>query len=163
MIINEYQNRTQLYSQLSQKQGELDTQVNKNIKNAFLKEDVVAISGEEKYDKNDYQRVLEKFKNSDSNIRTHEQAHAANGATTTPISYKYQMGPDGKMYAIGGEVRLDTSIPKDPKEASFKLSQIQRASNAPSDMSGADAHISIQANLNKMLLQLQGDKNASQQ
>jgi hypothetical protein len=41
--------------------------------------------------------------------------------------------------------------------------QIQRASSAPSDMSGADAQISIQANLNKMLLQSQGENDANKQ
>ncbi len=161
MVINEFQNSTQLHSKLTQKLGELDNHTKKEIQSNFYKEDIVDISNE-KYDENDYQRVLEKFKNSDSRVRTHEQAHAASGATTSPINYKYQVGPDGKMYAVGGEVRLDTSIPKDPKEASFKLSQIQRASSAPSDMSGADAQISIQANLNKLLLQSQGENNANQ-
>ena len=165
MLINEYQNRSQIFSKLNQKLGELDNVNQKdtrnNIQNRLLKEDIVDISTDSKYDENDYKRVLEKFKNSDSRIRTHEQAHAASGITTTPISYKYQTGPDGKAYAVGGEVRLDTSIPNDPKEASFKLSQIQRAASAPSDISGADAQITIQANLNKLLLQSQGEENAN--
>lgn len=162
MTVNENQNVNQLYMQLAQKLGEKDSENKKEIQNLFSKEDIVDISGENRYDENDYQRVLEKFKNSDSQIRTHEQAHAANGNTTTPISYKYQVGPDGKLYAVGGEVHLDTSLPKDPKAAAFKLTQIQKASSAPSQMSGADSHIAIQANLNKMLLQSQGDKNANQ-
>ena len=162
MVVNEHQNVNQLYMQLAQKLGEKDSVNKKEIQSSFFKEDIVDISNESKYDENDYKRVLEKFKNSDSQIRTHEQSHAANGNTTTPISYKYQTGPDGKMYAVGGEVHLDTSLPSDPKAAAFKLSQIQRASSAPSDMSGADSHIAIQANLNKMLLQSQGDKNANQ-
>mgnify|MGYP000049342510 CR=1 FL=1 len=162
MVVNEYSNESQLYLQLAQKLGEKDSVNKKDIQSSFLKVDIVDITGENKYDKNDYQRVLEKFKNSDSSIRTHEQAHAANGNTTTPIAYKYQVGPDGKMYAVGGEVRLDTSLPDDPKAAAFKLGHIQRASSAPSDMSGADANIAIQANLNKMLLQLQGDEYANQ-
>ena len=163
MLINEYQNRGQILSKLNQKLGELNNIDQKDIQSRFLKVDVVDISNDSKYDENDYQRVLEKFKNSDSRVRAHEQAHAANGITTTPISYKYQTGPDGKAYAVGGEVRLDTSIPTDPKEASFKLSQIQRASSAPGDTSGADAQITIQANLNKLLLQSQGDENANKQ
>jgi len=162
MIINETQNRSILYSKLTQKLGELDSVDKKEAISRFNKEDIVDISNEGKFDKNDYQRVLEKFKSSDSRVRTHEQAHASSGVTTAPISYKYQIGPDGKAYATGGEVRLDTSIPNDPKEASFKLSQIQRASNAPSDISGADAQIAIQANLNKLLLQSQGDNYANQ-
>jgi len=161
MEINSYQSSNILYAQLTQKLGELDNANKKEAQSNFFKEDIVDISNKDKYDSNDYQRVLEKFKSSDSDVRAHEQAHAASGATTTPISYKYQVGPDGKMYAVGGEVRLDTSIPKDPEAAAFKLSQIQKASSAPNDMSGADAHIAIQANLNKLLLQSQGENNAS--
>ena len=161
MEINSYQSSSILYAQLTQKLGELDNVDKKETQVNFFEEDIIDISNEDKYDKNDYQRVLEKFKSSDSKIRAHEQAHAASGPTTTPISYKYQAGPDGKMYAVGGEVRLDTSIPQDPKAAAFKLSQIQKASSAPAEMSGADAHIAIQANLNKLLLQSQGESNAS--
>ncbi len=161
MLVNEYQSKSQIYTQLAKKIGELNAIDKKDIQSKFDKKDIVDISNSKNYDKNDYLRVLEKFKNSDSRIRNHEQAHVASGTATTPISYKYQMGPDGKMYAVGGEVRLDTSIPDDPKAAAFKLKQIQEASNAPSDMSGADAQISIQANLNKMLLLSQGKNNAN--
>jgi len=161
MTINGLQSTAQLQIQLTQKLGELDSVDKEEIQSKFQKNDYVDISNEGKYDKNDYQRVLDKFKSSDSRVRTHEQAHAANGATTSPISYKYQAGPDGKLYAVGGEVRLDTSLPSDPKEAAFKLSQIQKSASAPSGLSGADAQISIQANLNKMLLLSKGEDNAS--
>ncbi len=161
MTISDSLSTTQLQFKLTQKLGELDSVEKKEIQSNFVKNDFVDISNESKYDKNDYQRVLDKFKNSDSRIRTHEQAHAASGHTTTPISYKYQTGPDGNLYAVGGEVRLDTSIPSDPKAAAFKLSQIQKSASAPSGLSSADAQISIQANLNKMLLLSKGEENAS--
>jgi len=161
MTINGLQSTAQLQIQLTQKLGELDSVDKEEIQSKFQKNDYVDLSNEGKYDKNDYQRVLDKFKSSDSRVRTHEQAHTANGQTTTPISYKYQAGPDGKIYAVGGEVRLDTSLPSDPKAAAFKLSQIQKSASAPSGLSGADAQISIQANLNKMLLLSKGEDNAS--
>ncbi len=168
MTISDSQSTTQLKFKLTQKLGELDSVTKKEIQSNFVKNDFIDISNESKYDKNDYQRVLEKFKSSDSEIRTHEQAHAASGHTTTPISYKYQTGPDGNLYApdgnlyaVGGEVRLDTSIPSDPQAAAFKLSQIQKSATAPSGLSSADAQISIQANLNKMLLLSKGEENAS--
>ena len=107
-------------------------------------------------DENDFQRVLNKFKHSDANIQSHEQTHASIGRTTAPISYTYQEGPDGKMYAIGGHVKLDTSIPDDPKAALFKLDQIKRASLGPSDVSGADIGIASQVNLNKMIINQKG-------
>lgn len=161
MQINEYASKNQIYLELAKKIGELNSIDNKEAQKSFHREDFFELSGENKYDEYDYKRVLEKFKNTDSNIRAHEQSHAASGNTTSPISYRYQTGPDGKLYAVGGEVRLDTSLPRDPEAARFKLSQIQNAASSPSHMSGADAQISIQANLNKMLLQLQGDENAS--
>ena len=107
-------------------------------------------------DKNDYERVLDKFRNMDAKVRMHEQTHASLTNTTTPIQYNYQMGPDGKMYATGGSVRLDTSIPNDPKAAISKLdSLINSSTSSSSDMSSADSSIAISANLMKMKLQMQ--------
>ena len=109
-----------------------------------------------KYDKNDYERVLSKFKSIDANTRIHEQTHAILANTTTPIQYNYQMGPDGKMYAVGGNVRLDTSIPNNPKAAEQKLNELKKSATSPGgDMSLADSTIAISANLMKMKLQLQ--------
>lgn len=62
------------------------------------------------------------------------------------------MGPDGKLYATGGNVRLDTSLPKDEGAALAKLNELQKASSSPSGLSGADAQIARTANLNKMLI-----------
>ena len=106
-----------------------------------------------KYDEKDYERVLNRFKSSDMETRNHEQLHASLGTTTTPIRYDYQMGPDGKLYAIGGNVRFDTSIPKDKDEAIQKLDELQKASSSPEGLSRADSSIAQAANLNKMLIQ----------
>ena len=146
--------KSSILVKLDQKYAQLNAIDQKEIKNNFLsKADYIEVSGNN-YDKNDYERVLEKFKNIDSNIKSHEQSHASSIGTTTPISYNYQMGPDGKMYATGGHVRLDTSIPNDPKAAMAKLDKIQHASNGV-DMSGADSSIARQANLMKMKLQIE--------
>ena len=147
-----------IYVKLSQKYAQLANE-DKKIEKENLekqKQDYIEV-GTNNYDKNDYEKILDKLKSADSNIRSHEQAHAAAGTTTSPIQYNYQQGPDGKMYAVGGHVRLDTSIPDDPKAASAKLDEIKRSATASSDMSGADANISIQANLMKMKLQLQSE------
>lgn len=111
-----------------------------------------------KYDRNDYERVLDKFRNMDSKIRMHEQTHASLSNTTAPIQYNYQMGPDGKMYAVGGSVRLDTSMPTDSKAALNKLDSIINSSTSSgSNMSSADSNITISANLMKMKLQMLND------
>lgn len=152
----------QLYTKLSTKHAEIEKLEEKDKIESVGKKDYIEASTN-KYDDDDFARVLEKFKNKDAEIRTHEQVHASIGHTTAPISYSYQQGPDGKMYAVGGSVRLETSIPDDPKAAAFKLDMLQKAASAPSHTSGADNTIASQSNLNKILLQLQGEENANKQ
>jgi len=152
----------QLYTKLSTKHAEIEKLEEKDKIESIKKQDYIEASIN-KYDDDDFARVLEKFKNKDAEIRTHEQVHASIGHTTAPISYSYQQGPDGKMYAVGGSVRLETSMPDDPKAAAFKLDMLQKAASAPSNTSGADNAIASQSNLNKILLQLQGEENANKQ
>ncbi|MEA2017581.1 MAG: putative metalloprotease CJM1_0395 family protein [Campylobacterota bacterium] len=152
----------QIYSQLSSKYDKLAKIEEKEQVEATQKKDYIEQgSPTEKYDDKSFARVLEKFKQADANIRSHEQIHASIGHTTAPIAYTYQEGPDGKMYAVGGHVKLDTSIPDDPKAAAFKLDMLQKAASGPIDSSAADNTIASQSNLNKILLQLKGEENAS--
>lgn len=153
----------QLYSKLSSKYAQLAKAEQEKAIDSVSKKDYIEQSSQAtNYDEKDFARVLAKFKQSDAQVRTHEQIHASIGHTTTPISYTYQQGPDGKMYAVGGSVRFDTSIPTDPKAAAFKLDQIQKAASGVADASGADNTIATQTNLNKILLQLKGEENANQ-
>lgn len=152
-IYDSYQNASSIYQQLALKKSELATLDKKEIeKSTFEKNDTVQL-GQKNYDENDYLRVLNKFKNKDSEVKTHEQTHASLGTTTAPISYNYQTGPDGKLYAMGGSVRFDTSIPNNPESAKAKLEELKDASSSVSSLSGADASIAQTANLNKMLLE----------
>ena len=141
---------------LFKKYAELNSVDAKEQQKEFIqgKQDYFEVSSG-KYDKNDYERVLEKFKSGDANIKAHEQSHASQVGTTAPIQYNYQMGPDGKMYAVGGSVRLDTSMPQDPKQAQLKLDQLKKSASSSSDMSSADSSIAISANLMKMKLNIQ--------
>jgi hypothetical protein len=153
------QSETQIRVKLYEKYAQLNEIDNKELKKAQesnqVKDYIETSTLDGKYDKNDYERVLDKFKSMDSQVKAHEQLHASLANTTTPIQYNYQMGPDGKMYATGGSVRLDTSMPNDPEAAANKLDQIKKsASSAGSDMSSADATIAIQANLMKARLEL---------
>jgi hypothetical protein len=167
VITDSYDNISmgQLFNKLSQKFAQLDKlEAKEQLEKAANGKDYFENgSVPSNLDEKDFQRVLQKFKNADAKIRSHEQIHASIGHTTTPISYTYSQGPDGKMYAVGGHVRLDTSIPDDPKAAQFKLDQIQKSASAPSDPSGADMMISSQANLNKLLVQIKGDEDAHKQ
>lgn len=170
IITDNFNNITisQLTMELSKKNAQLEqleqeSQLN-ITKTKALNSDYIetsTISGTN-YDKSDFERVLDRFKDMDQNVRSHEQIHATIGATTSPISYNYQQGPDGKMYAVGGHVRLDTSMPSDPKAAMAKLDQIARAASGPSDLSSADMAITTAANINKIILQQRENENANQ-
>lgn len=157
---NDYLSASTIYSQIALKKSEISNIDKKDIqKSTFEKNDEV-ILGQKNYDEADYSRVIAKFKSKDNEIRTHEQTHASLGTTTSGIKYNYQTGPDGKLYATGGYVTLNVSIPKDESAAIAKLNEIQKASSSPIGLSGADASISQAANLNKMLILSQkGDEN----
>ena len=156
MEINAYaQSRSSLHLQLAQKRSELNNIDKKDIEKSTSDDYDKTNSSNEKFDEQDYNRVLNRYKNLDTQVKTHEQAHASNGTTTAPIQYNYHVGPDGKLYASGGSVRFDTSIPEDEGSANVKLEELKNASSAPSELSSADAQIARTANLNKMLLQAQ--------
>jgi len=77
----------------------------------------------------------------DRHVRAHEQAHlsAAGPFATSGASYSVITGPDGKQYAVSGEVSLDTSpVLGDPAATIQKARVIEAAANAPADPSSQD-------------------------
>ncbi len=158
MEINNFsQSASLIYQQIAQKRAELSNidkkDLEKSTQESYDKVDISDNKYANKYDEKDYERVLNKFKTLDAQTKTHEQSHASGAPTTAPIQYNYQVGPDGKLYASGGSVRFDTSIPKNEASANVKLEQLKDAASAANELSGADASIARTANLNKMLLQ----------
>lgn len=83
----------------------------------------------------------------DREVRAHEQAHAAvAGQYGSSPTYSFVRGPDGVSYAVGGEVKIDTSpIPGDPEATLRKAQQLRRAANAPADPSSQDSSVAAQA------------------
>ncbi len=152
-INNNFNTISSLNQQIALKKAELSNIDKKeDEKSLFEKNDSVNIVGKN-YDEEDYKRVLDKYKELDAQVRTHEQTHAVGAVTTAPINYSYQVGPDGNVYASGGSVRFDTSIPKDEAAANVKLDKLADAASGPAELSAADSAISRTANLNKLLLQ----------
>lgn len=90
---------------------------------------------------------LAKLKERDQEVRTHEQAHkAAGGQYAGSASYTYQTGPDGRQYAVGGEVSIDLSpVPNEPQATIAKMQQIRRAALAPAQPSSQDQQVAAQA------------------
>jgi hypothetical protein len=83
---------------------------------------------------------LEKLRARDQEVRAHEAAHqAAAGGLAGAASFQYERGPDGKPYAVGGEVSIQaSSVPNDPRATLAKAQRIQRAALAPADPSSQD-------------------------
>ena len=79
-------------------------------------------------------RVAE-LKATDAKVRAHEMAHmaAGQGVVTSGPSYTYAYGPDGRAYAVGGEVGVDTSPESNPQANIDKGRRIQAAALAAGD------------------------------
>ncbi|MBP8184743.1 MAG: hypothetical protein KAX95_02590 [Pseudomonas sp.] len=83
----------------------------------------------------------------DREVRAHEQAHSAVGGSYAGApSYTFKRGPDGRSYAVGGEVSIDVgAIANDPAATLRKMEQVQRAALAPAEPSSQDRSIAARA------------------
>ncbi|PSJ43756.1 hypothetical protein C7H85_16055 [Zobellella endophytica] len=83
---------------------------------------------------------LQELQQRDREVRIHEQLHASVGGQYAGApSYEFETGPDGKQYAVGGEVQIDISpVPGDPRATIDKMQQVRAAALAPAEPSGAD-------------------------
>lgn len=88
-------------------------------------------------------REVEQLKRIDAEVRAHEQAHinAGRGVVTSGPVYTYTSGPDGRQYAIAGEVGIDTAPEKKPEANIDKGQRIQEAALAPSQPSPQDYQV----------------------
>jgi len=95
------------------------------------------------------ERQIRVLQQQDAAIRRHEQAHAAaGGAYAGAPQYQYTTGPDGRRYAIGGEVSIDAGAVRGNPEASIaKLQAVKRAALAPTEPSPQDRRVAAQADL----------------
>lgn len=104
------------------------------------------------------EQVVMQLKMRDQEVRAHEQAHlaAAGAYARGGISYDYQTGPDGRKYAVGGSVGIDTSPVKgDPQATMQKAMIVQRAALAPAQPSPQDMRVAAQAA--QMMMQAQSE------
>ncbi len=92
-------------------------------------------------------REVTKLKERDRTVREHERAHASTGGSITgSASFKFTQGPDGKRYAVSGEVSVDTSpVSGNPEATIRKMELVARAALAPSDPSGQDRRVAASA------------------
>lgn len=91
---------------------------------------------------------LRELRQRDREVRAHEQAHAAVAGSLAKggPSFSYERGPDGQLYAVGGEVQIDTStVAGDPKATAEKARQVRRAALAPAQPSQQDRAVAAAA------------------
>jgi len=93
------------------------------------------------------QQQIQELASRDREVKTHEQAHAAvGGQYAGSPSYEYQQGPDGRRYAVGGEVPIDVSkVAGDPQATLDKMNQVRAAALAPAEPSSQDRRVAAQA------------------
>jgi hypothetical protein len=101
------------------------------------------------------QRIINELQLRDQEVRAHELAHASvGGASTGSPLYTFEMGPDGKKYAVGGEVSVDLStVNGDPRATITKMQKVYAAALAPADPSIQDTRVAASAS--RAILQAQ--------
>ena len=92
--------------------------------------------------------LLSELKKADTQVRQHEMAHvtAGSGVVTSGASFTYEQGPDGRNYAVAGEVSIDTApVPGDPQATIRKMQQVKTAALAPASPSSQDLKVASRA------------------
>ena len=92
-------------------------------------------------------KVINQLSKRDREVRSHELAHATvGGSTTGSPSYSFEVGPNGKKYAVDGEVKVDLSIVAgDPKATILKMQKVYDAALAPINPSPQDIRVAASA------------------
>lgn len=106
-----------------------------------------AESAEQRQFEADLQQI-QKLAERDRAVRAHEQSHqSVGGEFAGAMSLTTERGPDGKQYAVAGEVSIDASkVANDPRATQDKAETIRRAALAPADPSSQDRRVAALAN-----------------
>lgn len=90
---------------------------------------------------------LQRLRVRDRAVRAHELAHSTvGGKYAGAASLTYERGPDGVLYATGGEVPIDVSaVPGDPQATIEKMRVVRNAALAPLNPSAVDRVVAAQA------------------
>lgn len=95
----------------------------------------------------EHQQEIRQLQNRDKEVRSHERAHdTAGGAYTGSPSYTFDIGPDGKKYAVAGSVSVDLSpIEGNPTATIAKMQKVRAAALAPANPSIQDTKVAASA------------------
>lgn len=101
-------------------------------------------------------QLIEQLKLRDAEVRAHEAAHqAAGGATVGAASFTYQIGPDHRAYAVGGEVPVSLHTGGSPEETIANARRVRAAALAPAEPSSQDFAVAAAASSLESSAQLQ--------
>ncbi len=94
-------------------------------------------------------REIARLSARDREVKAHEAAHAAvGGRYAGPPTMTYKKGPDGRSYAIAGEVSISlTAVSGDPQATLQKAEIIRAAALAPAQPSTQDLQIAARATM----------------
>ncbi len=101
----------------------------------------------------DEKAQLSELKAADSQVKAHEAAHQSGPAASGGASYTYKKGPDGVMYAVGGEVPVRISTGSTPQESIMNLQGVIATALAPAGPSPQDISIASKARVMMMKAQ----------
>lgn len=85
----------------------------------------------------------------DTEVKAHEMAHvaAAGSYARSGANFQYATGPDGRQYAVAGEVGIDTSEERTPQATISKMQTVRAAALAPADPSPQDRNVAAKASM----------------
>ena len=102
---------------------------------------------------NEEKAQLAELKAADSRVKAHEAAHQSGPAASGGASFTYKKGPDGVMYAVGGEVPVRIETGSTPQESIMNLQGVIATALAPADPSPQDVSIASKARVMMMKAQ----------
>ena len=111
-------------------------------------------AGESQLSEEDQSKV-DKLEKRDVEVRAHEAAHiaAAGQYAVSGANFSYETGPDGKRYAVGGDVSISLSEEQTPEATVAKMEVVIRAAMAPAQPSNQDHRVAAEASQKKAAAQ----------
>lgn len=172
--VDEKNTQTQIISSIYKENSKNTSSNNSNDNNSssYLTGEEILASRPDKSTNSDKQlteeeqKQIEELKSRDREVKNHEQAHIAAGGSYVlgGASYDYQTGPDGKQYAVGGSVNIDTSpVDGNPEATIAKAQVVIKAALAPAEPSGQDQKVASAARqmMSEARKELNSQKNAA--
>ena len=172
--VDEKNTQTQIISSIYKENSKNTSSNNSNDNNSssYLTGEEILASRPDKSTNSDKQlteeeqKQIEELKSRDREVKNHEQAHITAGGSYVlgGATYDYQTGPDGKQYAVGGSVNIDTSpVDGDPEATIAKAQVVIKAALAPAEPSGQDQKVASAARqmMSEARKELNSQKNAA--